>query len=125
MGCDVSIQGDMYSFGILVLEMLTKRRPTEDMFKDGHNLHKYVESLFPNNFLHVVSQTILPLESEHIAASKDLQENMTRIHPNVEKCLCSLFRIGLACSMESPYERMTAADVIGELNSIKRFLPLW
>jgi len=27
----LSIEGDMYSFGILVLEMLTGRRPTDKM----------------------------------------------------------------------------------------------
>ncbi|KAI9077496.1 hypothetical protein K1719_040567 [Acacia pycnantha] len=121
MGSEVSIQGDMYSFGILILEVLTKRRPTEEMFKDGHNLHKYVESSFPNNLLQVVSPTILPtIQSEQMASSSDLQEIMVRIHPNVEKCICCLFRIGLSCSMELPHERMSAADVIKELISIKR-----
>jgi len=31
-GCGVSTKGDMYSYGILVLEMVTGRRPTDAMF---------------------------------------------------------------------------------------------
>ncbi|KAI9088581.1 hypothetical protein K1719_029695 [Acacia pycnantha] len=126
MGFEVSMQGDMYSFGILILEMLTKKRPTEDIFNGGHNLQTYVKVAFPDKLLEVVSPTILPQELEHIVgASGDLSENMMQIHPNVEKCLRSLFKIGLTCSMESPHERMSAIDVIKELNSIKSFFPLW
>jgi len=36
MGSKVSIEGDVYSFGIPVLEILTRSRPTDEMFKDGH-----------------------------------------------------------------------------------------
>ncbi|KAI9088559.1 hypothetical protein K1719_029673 [Acacia pycnantha] len=125
MGSEVSMQGDMYSFGILILEMLTKKRPTEDIFDGGHNLQTYVRVSFPDKLLEVVSPTILPQELEHIVgASRELSKNMMQIHSNVEKCLRSLFKIGLACSMESPHERMSAVDVIKELNSIKSFFPL-
>ncbi|XP_054823774.1 putative receptor-like protein kinase At3g47110 [Prosopis cineraria] len=124
LGSDASVQGDMYSFGILVLEMLTNRRPTEDIFMNGHDLHSYVEIAFPNKVLEVVSPTILPRESEHrTAESGDSWNNMIQIHPNLQKCLRSLFKIGLSCSMESPNRRMSAADVIRELNSIKSSVP--
>ncbi|KAI9088660.1 hypothetical protein K1719_029774 [Acacia pycnantha] len=115
----VGIKG---TIGYVPPEVLTKRRPTEEMFKDGHNLHTYVESSFPNNLLQVVSPTILPtMQSKKMTSSSDFQEIKVRIHPNVEKCICCLFRIGLSCSMELPHERMSAADVIKELISIKRF----
>ncbi|GAU44774.1 hypothetical protein TSUD_27430 [Trifolium subterraneum] len=39
MGSEVSTYGDMYSFGMLMLETLTGRRPTNEMFEDGLNLH--------------------------------------------------------------------------------------
>ncbi|XP_028761124.1 probable LRR receptor-like serine/threonine-protein kinase At3g47570 [Neltuma alba] len=126
MGSKLLVQGNMYSFGILVLEMLTKRRPTEAMFKDGYNLQTYVKILFPNKLLEIVSPTILPRELEHIVlASGDSSKNMMQIHPNIDKCLGSLFEIGLACSMESPHERTSAIEVIRELNSIKSYFLLW
>lgn len=45
------------------------------------------------------------------------------LNSNVEKCLVSLFRIELACSMESPKEKMNLVNVSGELNRISLFLP--
>ncbi|XP_028102993.1 putative receptor-like protein kinase At3g47110 [Camellia sinensis] len=43
MGSEVSAYGDIYSFGILLLEMLTGKRPTDEMFKDGLSLHSFVK----------------------------------------------------------------------------------
>lgn len=42
------------------------------------------------------------------------------LNSNVEKCLVSLFRIELACSMESPKERMDMVDLTRELNQIRK-----
>lgn len=118
MGSEVSIEGDMYSFGILILEMLTRRRPTDEMFKDGHNLHNYVKHSIPDHVLQIVDSTIFLIELDH---NTDHHGNVVIVQPNVEKCLLSLFRIGLACSVESPKERMSMVDVIRELNIIKSF----
>ncbi|KAE8806293.1 putative LRR receptor-like serine/threonine-protein kinase [Hordeum vulgare] len=52
MGYKVSTGCDVYGFGVLLLEMLTRRRPTDAMFTDGLSLHKLVSSAFPD--LHVL-----------------------------------------------------------------------
>ncbi|XP_058772646.1 probable LRR receptor-like serine/threonine-protein kinase At3g47570 [Vicia villosa] len=119
MGSEVSMEGDMYSFGILVLEMLTGRRPTDEMFKDDHNLHNYVKLSIPNHLFEIVDRSILPVELENNTENG----NSGSIDPNVEKCLLSIFRIALSCSVESPKERMNMVDVIRELNVIKCFFP--
>ena len=119
MGSKVSIKGDMYSFGILILEMLTGKRPTDEMFKDGHNLHNYVKISIPDCLLQIVDSTILSKELKQA----DGDENLGLMHPKVEKCLLSLFKIALACSMESPKERMSMVDVLRELNQIKSSFP--
>ncbi|KAI3853523.1 hypothetical protein MKX03_017254 [Papaver bracteatum] len=41
MGGEVSTQGDVYSYGILLLDIFTGKRPTDDMFKDGLNIHNF------------------------------------------------------------------------------------
>ncbi|WJX19991.1 non-specific serine/threonine protein kinase [Trifolium repens] len=119
MDSQLSTEGDMYSFGILLLEMLTGRRPTDDIFKEGHNLHNYVKIAFPNNILEIVDATLLSMENENLAVTTTVASDL---HPNVERCLSSLFKIGLSCSVESPRERVNIKDVITELNIISKTL---
>ncbi|KAL4286347.1 hypothetical protein HN873_066346 [Arachis hypogaea] len=109
MSCEVSMQGDVYSFGILVLEMVTGRRPMEEMFKDDNNLHNYVKMAYSNNLLEIMDSTLLPKQIGE-------EENYTK---KLTMCVFSLIRIGLACSVESPNERMNMADVTRELNLTK------
>jgi len=47
MGSRISTEGDIYSYGIVLLEMLTGKRPTDELFDDGFTLHKYVEDALP------------------------------------------------------------------------------
>jgi serine/threonine protein kinase len=116
MGSEISTDGDMYSFGVLMLEMLTRRRPTDEMFEDGQNLHMFVEKSFPNNLIQILDPHLLRRNEKETIED----ENIGNFTPIVEKCLVSLFRIGLACSMESPKERMNIVDVIRELDIIKK-----
>ncbi|KAK9081946.1 hypothetical protein Syun_030928 [Stephania yunnanensis] len=41
VGVKPSTQGDMYSYGVLLLEMFTGRRPTNEEFEDGPDLHRF------------------------------------------------------------------------------------
>ncbi|XP_012442269.2 probable LRR receptor-like serine/threonine-protein kinase At3g47570 [Gossypium raimondii] len=41
MSGSVSPEGDIYSYGIMLLEMITGRRPTCDLFHDGLSLHNF------------------------------------------------------------------------------------
>ncbi|KAF7825814.1 putative LRR receptor-like serine/threonine-protein kinase [Senna tora] len=120
-GSEVSTQGDVYSFGILVLEMVTGRRPTEDMFKDGHDLRSYVRTAYPNNILEIVDSTLLrnQIQPTTAVAEEISMEELIPMHPNEEKAIISLLGIGLACSVESPKERLNMMDVTRELNQIK------
>ncbi|MED6144767.1 hypothetical protein PIB30_018615 [Stylosanthes scabra] len=119
----VSIEGDSYSFGILVLEMLTGKRPTDEMFKDGHSLHNYVHDALPNNIWKIVDATLLSMMDQEISTitieeEENYIENAGHLQSNAEKCLFSLFKIGLACSVDSPRERMNMMQVNRELNII-------
>ncbi|KAH7841706.1 hypothetical protein Vadar_033236 [Vaccinium darrowii] len=111
-----SKEGDIYSYGILLLEMLTGKRPTDDFFTNGKNLHEFCMLAFPERVMEIVD-SCMPLE-EPIGAENDAQNERVG-QAKIRECLLSLVRIGIACSSESPGERMNAKDVIIGLTTIK------
>lgn len=131
MGSRVSTQGDVYSYGILLLEMFTGRRPTDEMFMDNLSLHSFAEMALPERVEEIADPILLEHEREEeeevvVEASK----NATTTHSNeknvsrktIEECLVSVFRIGVACSEEIPRERLDMGDVVAQLQWIKNSL---
>ncbi|KAJ9128554.1 hypothetical protein P3X46_034884 [Hevea brasiliensis] len=124
-----SKEGDVYSYGILVLEMFSERRPTDEMFKEGINLHNFVKAALPKRLLQIVDPTLLPKEIANEECDDDAtmeaeetnhHENLSHVTTNLRQCLVSMLEIGVACSMESPMERMNMADVMNKLHLIKK-----
>ncbi|GMP79123.1 hypothetical protein CsSME_00034792 [Camellia sinensis var. sinensis] len=79
-------------------------KPTDDMFKDHLNLHNFVKNALPNRVMEIMDPCIL-LEHDTRRWIKD--------------CMVSILRIGVACSMESPRDRMEMRSVISELHKVK------
>ncbi|CAL9138112.1 unnamed protein product [Musa acuminata var. zebrina] len=117
MGGKVSTNGDIYSYGILLLEMLTGKRPTEDMFKDGLSLHKYVEMTPIEDLLMVLDPGLLLVENGQQGEQNVVYIDVDRLE--VQKCFVSAVNVGLACSKENPRERMQMGDVIKELSETR------
>jgi hypothetical protein len=46
-------------------------------------------------------------------------ENLSQMNASMQKCLLLVLKINLACSLESPKERMNMEDVTRELHRIK------
>ncbi|KAJ9167372.1 hypothetical protein P3X46_022031 [Hevea brasiliensis] len=124
-----SKEGDVYSYGILVLEMFSERRPTDEMFKEGINLHNFVKAALPKRLLQIVDPTLLPKEIANEECDDDAtmeaeetnhHQNLSQVTTNLRQCLVSMLEIGVACSMESPMERMNMADVMNKLHLIKK-----
>ncbi|KAL6128707.1 hypothetical protein ACLB2K_072062 [Fragaria x ananassa] len=121
MGSEVSTYGDVYSFGILLLEMFTGKRPTDHMFTEGLNLHNYVKTALPERILEI-SEPLLLQETATSAADAHMPNQLSVRTQKFEECLILILGIGLACSVESPTNRKDISDVASELQSIRRNL---
>ncbi|KAL8205041.1 hypothetical protein R6Q57_010664 [Mikania cordata] len=113
MGSNVSSYGDIYSFGILILEMLTGKRPTHDMFSNGLSLHEYAKTAMPDQIMDITDHALI--ETFH-------QDTMDRsqVHMPINECLKSVYQIGITCSMESPRDRGEMNNVFDQLQSVKK-----
>lgn len=107
----VSTRGDVYSFGIVVMETFTKRKPTDEMFDGEMSLKQWVASsllLSPDTISEVVDANLLGTEDGH-------DDSMI----SKRDCLTSIMRLALACSTESPVDRTNMQEVVVTLNKIK------
>ncbi|XP_009618941.1 putative receptor-like protein kinase At3g47110 [Nicotiana tomentosiformis] len=124
MGGKASPFGDVYSYGILLLEMFTGKRPTDNMFKDGLTLHNFAKMALPEINDQIVDPKLLPRRSSR----EGQDEEVGIIDPDdssvkqARECLISIIKIGVECSVESPRERMDIGDVVKELQLIRDIL---
>ncbi|OEL31414.1 MDIS1-interacting receptor like kinase 2 [Dichanthelium oligosanthes] len=114
-GCAVSTFGDVYSLGILMLEMFTGRSPTDDIFKDSLDLHKFAEASLPNRAMGIADPAIWLHEE---AADADAA-NATMARRRIESCLVSVIGLGVSCSKQQPRERMLMRDAAVEMREIR------
>ncbi|KAI3853519.1 hypothetical protein MKX03_017250 [Papaver bracteatum] len=101
-GGEVSTQGDVYSYGILLLEMFTGKRPTDNMFKDGLNIHYFCKMHeLPERVEKVIDSRLLFDNHNDAGITND---NMLRIERrNISKdrmrqILAPIIQIGVKCS---------------------------
>ncbi|XP_058111177.1 putative receptor-like protein kinase At3g47110 [Magnolia sinica] len=100
MGSKASTQGDVYSYGILLLEMITGKGPTDDMFKDNLSLHLFAKLALPEQVMEIVDPQ-LPVEEAEVTQHN---ENHVNRRNRMHGCLISMVKIGVLCSVESPRE---------------------
>ncbi|MFQ6647187.1 hypothetical protein Gotur_020119 [Gossypium turneri] len=65
LGSELSTKGDVYSYGILLLEMFTGKRPTHDMFKEGFSIHNFVMAALPERITEIIDPILLQERSRH------------------------------------------------------------
>ncbi|XP_038971205.1 receptor kinase-like protein Xa21 [Phoenix dactylifera] len=119
LGSQVSTQGDVYSYGILLLEMFTGRRPTDETFNESLDLHRFAEMAFPSQILNIVDPQLIREEEYEII--DEIQQRWAE-QDRIQECLISVINIGLQCSSKLLKERMHTGDILKKMTAARQIL---
>ncbi|KAJ1276041.1 hypothetical protein BS78_05G183700 [Paspalum vaginatum] len=97
----VTTHGDIYSYGVLVLETVTGRRPTDSESRHGLGLREYADRALRNS---------TPMDAVDTQLSMDLDNQLhttsdASSYKRMADCIASLLTLGLSCTQESPSRR--------------------
>ncbi|KAG8372538.1 hypothetical protein BUALT_Bualt12G0076500 [Buddleja alternifolia] len=113
MGRHASTQGDVYSFGVLLLEIVTGKRPTDVLFQEGSNMHEWVKCRYPNKLEPIVEEAIAR------CAPRATVPCNRKIWSDV---ILELIELGLICTQYNPSIRPSMLDVAHEVSLLKQYL---
>ncbi|KAL6847924.1 hypothetical protein ACP4OV_022052 [Aristida adscensionis] len=108
-GSSASTLGDVYSLGILLLEMFTGRSPTDDMFQGSLDLHKFSEDALPDRIWEIADPSLWI----HTNACK------STVRSGIQNCLASAVALGISCSKKQPAERIPIQDAVTKMHAIR------
>ncbi|KAH7848482.1 hypothetical protein Vadar_003219 [Vaccinium darrowii] len=112
MGEKPSTMGDVYSYGITLLELFTGRRLTHESFTGDLSLTKWVQMAFEINVDQVLDPGLVPTNRSFSDDAPEAQRN----------CLIAILGVGLSCAVDSPDGRMIMRDALCKLKSIRETL---
>uniref|UniRef100_A0A2N9GZS4 non-specific serine/threonine protein kinase n=1 Tax=Fagus sylvatica TaxID=28930 RepID=A0A2N9GZS4_FAGSY len=131
LGGKASTSGDVYSFGILLLEMIIAKKPTDQMFQEGLSLNKFNSEVHESKIFEIADPRLLK-DNESLARScstsystdEDVssknKNNNNNIALRVEECVAEMVRVGLSCAASSSKDRFIIREALSKLQEIKR-----
>ncbi|XP_045812082.1 LRR receptor-like serine/threonine-protein kinase EFR [Trifolium pratense] len=132
LGGKASTSGDVYSFGILLLEMFVAKKPTDEMFKEGLSMNKFVLDMDDKKLLKVVDQRLINqfeystqnFSSDCHSSSASVDNSYSDSIPDwmhkADKCIAASMRVGLSCASHHPKDRWTMREALSKLHGIKQ-----
>lgn len=113
MGKRASTQGDVYSFGVLLLEIVTGVRPTDVLFDGCSSLHEWVKSHYPHNLDPIVQPALSR------CSTSSMSEYLRKACCEV---IVELIELGLMCTQYAPSTRPSMMDMAHEMSTLKQYL---
>lgn len=113
MGRRASIHGDVYSFGVLLLEIVSGRRPTDVVVNEGSSLHEFMKSHYPNSLEGIIEQALIRWKP---------QGKPERCDKLWREVILEMIELGLVCTQYTPSTRPNMLDVAHEMGQLKEYL---
>ncbi|KAJ0083125.1 hypothetical protein Patl1_11934 [Pistacia atlantica] len=92
----VSRKGDVYSYGIMLMETFTRKKPTDEIFTEDMSLRSWVGESLCSTLMQVLDTNLLRRDDEHFSSK--------------EECVSSILSLAMECTRESPAERMSIKE---------------
>ncbi|KAK7399656.1 hypothetical protein VNO78_10843 [Psophocarpus tetragonolobus] len=109
-GEKVSSAGDVYSFGIVLLELLSGKSPTDECFTGGLSIRRWVQSASKDKTVQIVDPQLLsPIFHDEPFEGPNAQLN----------CVHAIVGIALSCTAENPDERIGIRDAVRQLKAVR------
>jgi serine/threonine protein kinase len=105
-----STAGDVYSFGIVLLELFSGKSPQDDCFTAGLSITKWVQSALKNKNVQVIDPQLLSPVFHDDPARED--SNLL-IH-----CVDAIMGVGMSCTVDNPDDRIGVRDAVRQLKAV-------
>ena len=103
--------------------MLTGKSPTDEMFKEGLNLHNFVKTALPERLVEITDPILLQeRDTGETTSNRTCDASSQRDKIRVQ-CSNSIFEIGVSCSAEFPTKRMNMSGAASKLCFIRKKFP--
>ncbi|XP_059283051.1 probable LRR receptor-like serine/threonine-protein kinase At3g47570 isoform X2 [Lycium ferocissimum] len=99
----VSTKCDVYSYGIMLMETFTRRKPNDEMFEGDLSLKQWVSNSLPEAVMDVIDANLVTPNDSYLKLD----------------CVASIMKVALDCCVESPARRTNMKDVVGMLQKIR------
>ncbi|KAH7846894.1 hypothetical protein Vadar_019390 [Vaccinium darrowii] len=101
----VSTKCDVYSFGIMMMEVFTRKKPTDEMFTSDLSLSRWVSEALVKGVTQAIDSRLIRKDEEHFFAKVS--------------CVSSIFELALNCTAESPENRINIKHALALLQKIR------
>ena len=105
-----SAAGDVYSFGIVLLELFSGKSPQDDCFTGGQGITKWVQSAFKNKNVQVIDTQLLSL----IFQDDSARDSNSQLH-----CVDAIMGVGLSCTADNLDERIGIRVAVHQLKAAR------
>ncbi|KAB2083992.1 hypothetical protein ES319_A05G304600v1 [Gossypium barbadense] len=102
----ISMKSDVYSYGILLMETFTRKKPTDEIFAGKMSMKHWVKTSLGNGIIGVGDSGLVQEDDKYFVVKAN--------------CISSIMKLALDCSAELPEDRTDMENVLSMLKNIRR-----